>query len=232
MLFELPKVRIDSVKDFAKHYLMIVLSILTALGLEAWIEHAHHTHAAEFASQQIETELRANLADVRAAHQENLERVKPLQQLEALVTRDIKAGLPATTINQHIREHKSDFKISMGWPTFGSQAWDVAVANQSASWIKVDALRKYSSAYANQRDAATWMMQDSTIGFNASRMMDLKTHLELGVDADPLEFLETLHQMTGMVAETQSHLEQLETQLAATLSAGNRDAGKPGADAH
>ena len=51
MHFELPRVRIHSMKDFIKHYLMIVLSILTALGLEAWIEHAHHAHAAEAASR-------------------------------------------------------------------------------------------------------------------------------------------------------------------------------------
>ena len=53
MHLELPRVRIHSLKDFIKHYLMIVLSILTALGLEAWIEHAHHAHAAEAASRPI-----------------------------------------------------------------------------------------------------------------------------------------------------------------------------------
>ena len=35
MHLELPNVRLQSVRDFLKHYLMIVLSILTALGLEA-----------------------------------------------------------------------------------------------------------------------------------------------------------------------------------------------------
>ena len=46
MHLELPRTRLQSLKDFIKHYLMIVLSILTALGLEAWIEHVHHKHAA------------------------------------------------------------------------------------------------------------------------------------------------------------------------------------------
>ena len=45
---------------------MIVLSILTALGLEAWIEHTHHRHAAEVAGAQIEAEIRANLEGVRS----------------------------------------------------------------------------------------------------------------------------------------------------------------------
>ena len=64
MHLELPKARVESLKDFLKHYLMIVLSILTALGLEGWIEHTHHAHAAETARAQIEAEIRANLAEV------------------------------------------------------------------------------------------------------------------------------------------------------------------------
>ena len=67
MHIEPPNTRLATYKDFAKHYLMIVLSILTALGLEAWIEHAHHAHAAEAASLHIRTELQANLADVRTS---------------------------------------------------------------------------------------------------------------------------------------------------------------------
>ena len=46
MHFEVPKVKMHSLREFLQHYLMIVLSILTALGLEQWIEGAHHRHAA------------------------------------------------------------------------------------------------------------------------------------------------------------------------------------------
>ena len=46
MHIELPKIRLHSLREFATHYLMIVLSILTALGLEAWIERVHHERAA------------------------------------------------------------------------------------------------------------------------------------------------------------------------------------------
>lgn len=34
MHLEIPKQKLHSLKEFASHYLMIVLSILTALGLE------------------------------------------------------------------------------------------------------------------------------------------------------------------------------------------------------
>lgn len=38
MHLELPKAQLKSFGDFLKHYLMIVLSILTALGLEAGLD--------------------------------------------------------------------------------------------------------------------------------------------------------------------------------------------------
>jgi hypothetical protein len=60
MHLELPKLRLHTLADFIKHYLMIVLSILTALGLEAWIEHTHHDHAARLATTKIEAEIRVN----------------------------------------------------------------------------------------------------------------------------------------------------------------------------
>ena len=78
MLFEFPKVRIDSLKDFAKHYLMIVLSILTALGLEAWIDHAHHQLAAATASAQIEMEIRDNMTEAHTDLQHDVAQLKRL----------------------------------------------------------------------------------------------------------------------------------------------------------
>src|SRR6185503_17201786 len=142
MHIEPPNTRLASLRDFAKHYLMIVLSILTALGLEAWIEHAHHAHAAEAASLHIRTELQANLADVRTSIKTNQGLVAPLRQLDDDVARDIRDGVPAATINQYIQAHKEDFRLSINWPTFASQSWDVAVANQSASWMDDAVLRR------------------------------------------------------------------------------------------
>ena len=67
MHIEPPKVSMHSVKEFFTHYLMIVLSVLTALGLEALLEHMHHAHAAEAAQQAIETELANNVAEIRSS---------------------------------------------------------------------------------------------------------------------------------------------------------------------
>jgi hypothetical protein len=213
MHFEIPKLRIHGFKDFAKHYLMIVLSILTALGLEAWIEHAHHTHAAALASHQIEAELQANLDGVRHSYQRNQQRLVALRQLDDAIAKDIRDGKADVAINQHIQALKGGFGLSLDWPIFANQAWDVAVANQSAAWMDSAALSRYSAAYSKQRDAASWMTHDSTLFLDAPRMATLRTRIDLGRDVDPIEFLSVLRQMIITSSETQSHLQQVQSQL-------------------
>jgi hypothetical protein len=213
MHFEIPKLRIHGFRDFAKHYLMIVLSILTALGLEAWIEHAHHTHAAALSSHQIEAELQANLDGVHHSYERNQQRLVSLQQLDDAIAKDIRDGKPDGAINQHIQALKDEFGLSLDWPIFANQAWDVAVANQSATWMDTAALSRYSSAYSKQRDAASWMIQDSTLFLDAPRMATLRTRIDLGREVDPIEFLSVLRQMIITSSETQSHLQQVESQL-------------------
>ena len=221
MHFEVPKLSIHSFKDFAKHYLMIVLSILTALGLEAWIERSHHRHAAETAGRQIRAEIETNLSDVRTSIKANQTLIAPLRALDEVVSRDIREGAPAALINQHIQARKADFKLSINWPTFASQAWDVAVANQSASWMDDGELRRYSAAYADLRDASNWITHDSIILLNAPSMAALHARIDLGAAVDPLEFITVLRQMVNTSEETQSHLRQLESHLAHALAKEN-----------
>ncbi|MFC5436436.1 hypothetical protein ACFPME_07690 [Rhodanobacter umsongensis] len=213
MHFEIPKLPLRGFKDFAKHYLMIVLSILTALGLEAWIEHAHHARAAELASHQIEAELRANLDGAYHSYQGNQQRLVSLQQLDDTIAKDIRDGKTDAAINQRIQALKDQFKLSLDWPIFANQAWDVAVANQSATWMDRAALNEYSAAYSKQHDAASWMSQNSSLFLDAPRMATLRTRIDLGREVDPIEFLSVLRQMIITSSETQFHLQQVESQL-------------------
>lgn len=218
MHLELPKMRLHSLTDFTKHYLMIVLSILTALGLEAWIEHAHHAQAAETANRHIRAEIEANLSDVRTSIKANEGFIAPLIELDATVSADIRAGATAAVINQHIQARRASFKLSINWPTVASQAWDVAVANQSASWMDSADLRRYSAAYADLRDTSNWLTHDSIILLNASSMAALRTRIDLNAAVDPLEFTTVLRQMISTSQEVQSHLHQLESHLARALA--------------
>lgn len=218
MHFEVPKLEKLSLREFAKHYLMIVLSILTALALEQWIERVHHRHAAEYASTQIEAELRDTLKDVMEAQENNAQRLASMKSLQEAISEDVRKGLPDREINEHIRATNTQFRLSLDWPTLSSQAWDVAVANQSAAWIDEGKLRKYATAYANQREMSNWMTHDSLVAINGPLMVDLRTRISLGKEVDPLEYLGVLQQMINASSETIDHLKQGAISMRAALA--------------
>lgn len=213
MHLELPKEPLKTLGDFLKHYLMIVLSILTALGLEAWIEHAHHTHAAEMGSRQIEVEIRANLAEVEGSLRQDAQQLERLDKIRTAVIQDMKSHLPDDVIRQHILAQAGErFDLSMNFPTLRHEAWDVAVANQSASWIRADQMQRYCAAYASQRDALTAMAENTTLLTSGMHLADMVADLQTGA-VQPREFLHTVSQMTALQQQAVNGLKTLEKQL-------------------
>jgi len=227
MHLELPKARLESLRDFAKHYLMIVLSILTALGLEAWIEHAHHTHSAMAASTRIEAEIRSNLDAVDHALAKDEQRAKRLATIRDGLQQDFRAHLPEAAIVQHIRTLVAarNFNLNLKWPTLRHEAWDVAVADQSASWIDKERMRRYSAAYASQRDVSTSLNTNLALVMNGPRMIDMLTDFDAG-DVQPREFLHVVSQMATMLGQAQQNLQSLQQHLRDALPA---PAGAPAA---
>ncbi|MGC1547276.1 MAG: hypothetical protein WA777_02000 [Rhodanobacter sp.] len=227
MHLELPKVSLHSFKDFTKHYLMIVLSILTALGLEAWIEHTHRTHSAEAASQQIEAEIRTNLTQTQASLTGDTEQLTRLNKIRDAVTQDLKAHVPEDAIKQHILTLTQDnFDLGLHFPNLRHEAWDVGVANQSVSWIKHDRMQRYSSAYANQRDAIAMLAQNTAILMSGTGLVDTLADLRTD-EVQPREFLHVISHMIAMQSQTVQSLGTLEKQLSAALPNGNLDSAKP-----
>ena len=214
MHLELPNVRLQSVRDFLKHYLMIVLSILTALGLEAWIERAHHQRAAQTASAQIEAEIRANLGEVHASLAKDARQARALASIRDALLSDFKAHASDEAMVRHIQSLVAvdSFNLNLSWPTLRQEAWDVAVANQSASWIDDARMRRYSAAYASQRDTATTLGVNLALVMNGPRMMDAMTDLSTG-DIQPREFLHVVSQMAAMLVQAQNNLRTLEGHL-------------------
>lgn len=218
MHMELPDLRLVSLKDFAKHYLMIVLSILTALGLEAWIEHAHHVNAAAAASIRIESEIRSNLDAVQSSLAKDEQQAKRLAIIRDSVEQDFKAHTPEAAIAQHIQSLVSagDFNLNLDWPTMRHEAWDVAVADQSASWIDRDRMQKYSAAYASLRDVTAGLGINVTLVMNGPRMIDTLTDIKAG-EVQPREFLRVINQMAAMQNQGQQNLQAAQRHLQAAL---------------
>src|SRR6185312_9986716 len=190
---EPPTSRLASFRDFAKHYLMIVLSILTALGLEAWIEHAHHAHAAATASAQIEAEIRQNLADIDTDNAHDRARMRSLEKLRNQLETDVESHATITAVQQHIRQLAPDgIDLDWRWPVLRREAWDVTVANQSASWIAVDRLRSYSAVYAAQEASTRLIFMDVPSIFDGPQMQNALLDARTG-DYQPRELLHVVN---------------------------------------
>ncbi len=213
MHLELPKVRLESLKDFAKHYLMIVLSILTALGLEAWIEHLHHAESARVAVERMSRELHDNLDSIEKSLARNRTNLARLHQLEQQVRADIAAGKTDAQINADIREHRELFALNLNFPSQATDAWDVAVANQSAGWIEAPELQRYSAAYSADRELTSWIQHDAVLLFNGPRLVDFLSDLQLGNPVVPRDFLYELRQMTTTIGATQGELSSVRDEL-------------------
>ena len=222
MHIELPRVRLHSLKEFATHYLMIVLSILTALGLEAWIEHVHHEHAAAEATVKIEAEIRENLVQIKQKRDHDYARMHALEKIRDRLIDDIKAHASVAVINQHIHEADPDgIYLDWRWPVMRREAWDVAVANQSASWIDADRLSRYSSIYAAQNAGTTIIVQDATSVFSGQRMADIIVDMQMD-DYQPRELLHVVNQMAGIAGEAAHGLDNLAQRMDAALSGDSR----------
>jgi hypothetical protein len=199
MHVEVDRLPLASLKDFAKHYLMIVLSILTALGLEAWIEHSHHTHAAERSRQRMNQELRSVLQTIQHAEQMNQQSLSNLKSLDAMIAGDLAAGNDTREISRKILARKNDYTMNTNWPSLTTNAWDVAVADQSIGWIDTTSLQQYSAAYAAERTLNNWMLHDSMTLVDAPRLVDTITDLQMDHPVDPYTILRSLRQMEDLL---------------------------------
>ena len=213
MHFEVPKMP-HSLKEFAAHYVMIVVSILTALGLEALVERLHHAHAAEAAQSAIETELRTNLASLRESDANTVKRLKPLDDFAGLLTKDFDDGVPTAQVKAQMAQHvKAGIDFGVYIPTLRHEAWDVAVANQSASYIEPEALSRLSAAYAAQREIN---MNALTVLVNIPGYVNALTDARVGA-SDPHEFLRVMRQAALTVGSAHEKYKELERELERAL---------------
>jgi hypothetical protein len=213
MHFEVPSLP-HSIKEFAAHYFMIVVSILTALGLEAMVEHLHHKHAAEAAQKAVETELRNNLADLRDSDRKNLARLAPLKQLCEGLIKDFDDGVPMAQIKQKMVDRaKAGIDFGVFYPSLRHESWDVAVANQSASYMEPETLRRLSAAYASQREVNQASL---TVFVNVPAYLNALTDARVGA-ADPHEFLRSIRQAQATVQGAHAKFLELARQLEEAL---------------
>jgi hypothetical protein len=149
---EFRKTYVHSLKEFGGEFLMVVVSILTALALEHGASTLHHRHAAEASRHAIQQELKANRDETRKIVADGETRLKALIGLKDRLRMDMRAGLPPARFHRDYVEKLDGNAFGLAMPTLRREAWEVAVANQTATYIDSADLRRYTAAYSAQRD--------------------------------------------------------------------------------
>ncbi|MBI3286314.1 MAG: hypothetical protein HYZ65_15910 [Burkholderiales bacterium] len=213
MHVEVPKAKFASIREFAGEYLMIVISIATALALEHAAQTMHHNHLAHEATEIMDREIQSNITSIQDARKKNAVQLKTLMHLGEVLLADIKSKQPDAAILDHFKqEAKQDFNLLIATPSPHCEAWDVAVANQSASWLPPETLHKYSTAYSIQRRLPQMVTENIATIFSGARMIDMQSDLEAGI-ANPRDVFRSLNQMIGVHNITDLALETVESKL-------------------
>lgn len=206
----------STLKEFGTHYLMIVLGILTALGLEAGVEALHHRRQALKTTEQVETELRANLAEVRSTLGHNRETLKLVMGIYGELKQLAQQGaVPPETLKQMLGER---LRISVFTPGLRRDAWDTAVAGQALVHLRHDTLRRLSEAYTAQREAQQAITTSFNAGGSLTRLTDVTVDAEFG-RANPLDVLKALQGYRLTLSAVAGVETELESQLAQALGA-------------
>jgi hypothetical protein len=186
---EVPKKgALASLKTFIAEYAMIVISILTALGLEHAAQSWHRKHLAHEAAERIQEEVTYNLSELQSSIKKNDAELKKFAELRTFMKDGLEES--ADKVGQAKTEYDKEFRIKMkervsadlnfsaNAPTLRREAWEVAVASQTASWMEASLLQRYSSIYAVQRDTNSMVAQSMAM-INGPTIIGAIPHLEL-----------------------------------------------------
>jgi hypothetical protein len=222
MHIDAPKVAVTSARDFASKYAMFVVSILTALTLEHLGQKLYHYKIASEASVRIDEELRANLAEIRLVRAHNEKQYAAMDALAKSLAKDLKAKLPDAEILRNFQTASNGrLSLNLQTPTLRHEAWDVAVANQSASHMSADALGRYSKAYARLRDDQVGVPTMIQVTINGPQMISVMSDLGIGRVA-PLDLFHVVMQMRGAIHEAANTTKQADQEITALLQQGSR----------
>lgn len=216
MHFEVPKSK--HLKEFAGEYLMIVISILTALALEHGAQSLHHRTQAQQASEKIDAEIKLNVDELRQVIAHNAKRSKDLDVIREALLADIKAKtMDDEALMRHIVDkYAGAFSLSLHTPTLRREAWEVAVANQSVSWMTASELKRYSAAYALMRDIQTFSGSGAAAFIDRPHLLDVMSNVQMGA-SNPHEVYRMINQQLASYQSANTNLRELETELAKSV---------------
>jgi hypothetical protein len=207
MHFEVPKSK--KLKEFGGEYVMIVISILTALALEHTVQAIHHKQLAREAAEKIEAELRLNAQEVNKVLAHNERDLKEIKRVRAELVQGIRDKVPDNALMAHFKtDWKSGVVLSINTPTLRHEAWDAAVANQAVTWMPNEQLQRYVTAYAAVRDIQALTTIGGANFIDGPRMLNTLSDLETG-EATPHDMLRILSQIRSGYSNVDGNLQGL-----------------------
>jgi hypothetical protein len=211
MHFEVPKAK--KFKEFGGEYVMIVISILTALALEQGFEYLHHQHLAHEAAEKMNVELRANIEDVAKSLEYNEKNRLALHQVrkQLLDAMHGKTG-DAELMKRYEQEWAETVRLNISTPNLRREAWETAVANQAVTWLPRETLKRYAGAYSALRDTGTLTYGGAMRFLDMPRMMDVLSNARMGA-SNPQEIYRTATQIVSVYDNLDGNLKSLNALL-------------------
>jgi hypothetical protein len=211
MHFEVPKAK--KFKEFGGEYVMIVISILTALALEQGLETLHHRHLAHEAADKMNVELRQTIKDVNAALAHNEKKRLALHQVQNQLLTAIRSKTSDAELMQRFnREWAEIMRLDLDTPTLRREAWETAVANQSVTWLPRESLERYAGAYGAIRDVSTSVYSGALMFLDTPRLLDTFSKAQMGT-AEPQEIYQLAARMVATYDNLDGNLKTLNTEL-------------------
>jgi hypothetical protein len=219
---EVPKAR--NWKEFRSEYLMIVVSILTALALEHMVQTLHHRHEAHEAAEKMDAELRLNVNEVDKVLAHNEEKRQQLAAMRAQLLDGIRAKAgDAALMARFDSDWKKNMGLSLKTPSLRREAWEAAVASQAVTWMPRDQLERYATVYGAMRDQAA-LFNGGMIGFlDGPRMRDVMSDVQMGL-SNPQAIYRVASQMESTYGSFDGNLEMLKHELQEATGAPARGA--------
>jgi hypothetical protein len=179
----------DTLRGFLRQYAMIVLSILTALGLEQIVVSVHDASTARASRARIEAELSRLVVDLKGSVQTNKARLQAVNDAMTALDAKLKDGNPDPATVQALAQKVVD-RLGVDMPSYQRAAWDAAIADHSVSNLRSADLQRYSQIYGEEQsaiDLATLMLT----GEYVRRLADTRVEFRIG-RLDPQALAHTL----------------------------------------
>jgi hypothetical protein len=212
---------IQSLKEFAGHYLLIVLGIVTALGLEQWRDRRHKEQRGREALAAIDAEVQANLENLR-----NVDRSLTIQ-IDRLKMYEERLGGRSFAVHDLASRSAALRSDIANGPDFGIQlatvqrsAWDAAVATHALEHIAQQQVASYAKAYAGA-DAAVSLARSFVTG---PLIMETMRHIDAYVrqeSSDALRFAQGLRELMQVLEILRSNYRKLAEGLQSAFTQPN-----------